>query len=108
MVVVSCGEAAGANCSLKLSLTVKETINGGKVIAITTRARPKKKVVVLGTRTVTVAAGQTEIIRISLNRAGKRLLSHTHTLKVKLEVTQFRRAVFRTTLTFKTKPKRKH
>jgi hypothetical protein len=108
MVLVSCSGAAGANCSLNLSLTVKETINGGKVIAITTTARPKKKVVVLGTRTVTVGAGQTEVIKISLNTAGKRLLSQSHTLKVKLEITQSGKTVFSTTITFKTKPKKQH
>ena len=49
--------------------------------------KTKRKTVVLGTATVTLVAGQSKNIKITLNRAGKRLLSAHHMLKVTMKIT---------------------
>ena len=46
------------------------------------------KVVIVGTASVTLQAGQAKTVRIALNRAGKRLLVARHVLKVRLRITQ--------------------
>lgn len=73
--------------------------------------KSRKKIVVLGRVTVTVAAGQVEKVRISLNRAGRRLLSTNHTLRAKLAISQSKAGTTSTgsvdTITFKSKPKSK-
>jgi len=78
------------------------------------RAKEKegdKKVVVVGAATVTLRAGESRTVRISLNRTGKRLLAKRHKLKVRLRITQTlasgRSTTIRSqTLTFKTAKKR--
>jgi hypothetical protein len=65
------------------------TTQGGKVIGASAATRKvKTKPVVLGRATVTVAAGKHKVIKISLNAAGRRLLSQHHMLKTKLTITQ--------------------
>jgi len=83
---VSCTGAPGATCRVTLKLTVTETLSHGKVTAVS--ARKKHKVVVVGSASVTLKAGETKTIRVSLNRSGKHLLAHFHRLKVKLRVSQ--------------------
>ena len=88
---VSCTGAAGATCKLKFRMTVTEKFRGRKIIAITARKKPKirKVVVTVGSaRGLTLVAGQSKVVKISLNRRGKRLLASRHTLKVTLHVTQ--------------------
>ena len=55
-----------------------------------------------------LGAGQRESITVSLNAAGKKLLSERHTLKVRLAITESGNAVFRETITFSSRPKKKH
>jgi hypothetical protein len=72
-------------------MTVTEKLRGHKVIAITARKQPKtrKVVVTVGSaRGLTLIAGQSKVVKISLNGRGKRLLASRHTLKVTLDVTQ--------------------
>ena len=107
-ILVSCTGGAGATCSLALRLTVNETIKRGKVIAVTARTMLKKKTVMLGTTTVKLKAGQSELVKVSLNAAGRRLLSQRHTLKVKLAIAQSAKTISSTTITFKVQPKKKH
>ena len=88
---VSCTGAAGATCKLKFRMTVTEKFRGRKIIAITARKKPKirKVVVTVGSaRGLTLVAGQSKVVKISLNRRGKRLLASHHRLKVRLHVTQ--------------------
>jgi hypothetical protein len=63
----------GAPCELTLKLTA--------------RGRHHKRVTI-GTAHVTLAAGSTETVRISLNRAGRHLLAIRHHLKPKLTVSE--------------------
>ncbi len=88
---VTCTGAAGATCKLAFRMTVTEKLRGHKIIAITARTKPKirKLVVTVGSaRGLTLTAGQSKVVKISLNRRGKRLLARHHTLKVTLDITQ--------------------
>jgi hypothetical protein len=73
-----------------LRLTVTETLRGHKVIAVGARAggHLKHKVIVIGTATVTLAAGRAQVVKIALNRTGKRLLAGHRRLKATLRATQ--------------------
>jgi hypothetical protein len=51
-------------------------------------ARVRHKVLSVGTASVTLSAGSTETVRVSLNRAGRNLLAARHVLKVKLVATE--------------------
>jgi hypothetical protein len=88
---VSCTGGAGATCKLAFRMTVTEKIRGHKIIAITARQQQKtrKVLVVVGSaRGLTLRAGQSKVVKISLNGIGKRLLAGRQTLKVRLDVTQ--------------------
>jgi hypothetical protein len=112
---VSCTGAAGATCKLAFRMTVTEKIRGHKIIAVTARKKPKtrKVVVTVGSaRGITLVAGQSKVVKISLNRTGKRLLASRHTLKVTLHVTQVlgggRSRTLSQTVTFKAPKHKKH
>jgi hypothetical protein len=85
-VTVACAGAAGSTCVDSLTLSVLETLRSGKLVAVA--ARTTKRTVTLGRSFVTVAAGQTKSVTISLNGAGKALLKSRHTLHVKLILAQ--------------------
>ena len=89
-VPVSCTGTTGATCNLHLAITVTETLKGHRLIGVTARATRRKvrKVVTVGSANVTLTAGQTETVRISLNGTGRHLLAGHRTLKVKLVVSQ--------------------
>jgi hypothetical protein len=112
---VSCTGAAGATCKLTFRMTVTEKLRGHKIIAITARKRPKtrKVVVTVGSaRGLTLRAGHSKVVKISLNRLGKRLLAQRHTLKATLHVTQNlgkrRSRTLSQTVTFKAPKHKKH
>jgi hypothetical protein len=87
---VSCRGSAEATCRIALRLSVIERFKGHKLVAVTAgRSRPGKlEVVVVGTANISLNAGQTQTVRITLNRAGKRLFAHRHSLKARLRITQ--------------------
>jgi hypothetical protein len=97
-------------------MTVTEKLRGHKIIAITARKKPKirKVVVTVGSAPrLTLTAGQSKVVKVSLNGLGKRLLASRHTLKVTLHVTQILSSrtsrTFSQTVTFKApKPKKHH
>jgi PKD domain-containing protein len=103
-VVVACAGASGATCSVTLKLIVVETIKGGKVIAVSSRA--KKRTVVLGSASVTLTAGHSASVHVVLNRAGKVLLAKRHVLRVKLAALQGGRTIATWRVVFRSK--RKH
>jgi hypothetical protein len=86
----SCVGPVGATCLLAFKLTIGETFEGHKLVAVTVRrgARKARKIVVVGTASALLSAGQTKLVRISLNRAGKRLLTSLHRFEATLLVTQ--------------------
>jgi hypothetical protein len=108
-------------------MTVTETLKGHKVIAINAnvgskneiaiesrkQAHTHRKVVAVGSARVTLTAGQSRVVRVTLNRTGKALLAKHHTLKVSLRVAQTLAnhhtvTVASRTLTFKAPKHHKH
>jgi hypothetical protein len=81
-----------SSCTVTMRLTVKERRNGHKIVAVSTshQHKPKvtHKVVVLGTTSATIPAGQSKRLRVSLNRKGRALLKARHHLTVTLTVAQ--------------------
>jgi hypothetical protein len=80
------------SCKVTMRLTVKKTLKGHKIVAVSAghKRKPKvtHKVVVLGTTSATIPAGQSKRLRISLNRKGRALLKARHRLTVTLTVAQ--------------------
>ena len=107
----SCSGNSVDSCRLSYRLTVTETLRGRKVIAVGARAKPKrhKITVTVGTASTRLNAGQSKVVKISLNRTGKSLLSKYRTLRTTLRVTQSGKtgSVLSTRVTFKA-PKKKH
>ena len=106
--------AGGASCVDRYQVSVIEKLLKGKVVAVTaSKAKPVKttKVVVLGTAKVTLAAGKSTTVKLTLNAAGKKLLAKHGTLKTKLAVTTKNgtktQALKTTTVTFKAAAKKK-
>jgi hypothetical protein len=107
---LSCAGATGTRCKLTLTLKVVETLQGKKVVAVAAATNPKnkKKTVIVGSKTVTLAAGKSETVQLSLNHTGKSLLSRLHRLPAQLTVVQAEAAnktklIRSQTLTFKKK-----
>ncbi len=103
-VPVSC--SGGSSCTIALTLSVVETLRHGKVTAIAASAKTVRKTVVVGAKTVTIAAGKSETVKLSLNRTGKRLLSKHHLLRTKLRVKASGKTVASSTIAFKAKKKK--
>jgi hypothetical protein len=106
---VSCPTGPNA-CTLTDTLTATETVQGGTVIAARATKKPKtvKKTVVLGKVTVTIAAGQSKIVTVSLNAAGKKLLKKLGKLKVSLTSSEGSKTLSSRPVTFKAaNPKRR-
>jgi hypothetical protein len=91
MVPVSCSSAGP--CTLKLTLSVTETIRNGKVVAVTARRRSRRRVVVIARVTVQIAAGSHARVRLGLNRSGRALLKHHSPLHALLVVNEGGRTV---------------
>jgi hypothetical protein len=83
---VTCAGAPGAQCNVSLTMRVTETFRGHKLIAVAARVR--HKVIAVGSARVTLTAGSSDVVRISLNRTGRNLLSTRHQLKVGLAVSE--------------------
>ncbi len=88
IVRVSCPRSAAVPCKVRVQLTITEIFKGHKLISVTSRKRTTKKLVVVGTASVTLDPGQSRTVRVTLNSLGRRLLKKHHTLKVTLRVTQ--------------------
>jgi len=87
------------SCPATVSLTVTETLNSGKLIAVSA-ARLTRKVVVLARVSLMLGASQSKTVKATLNAAGKRLVPKHGHMKVKLTVTQSGRTMSVKTLTF--------
>jgi hypothetical protein len=87
---VSCKGSAGASCQLAFRLSVTETLKGKRIVAVTAgkKVHETRKVVGVGSVNLTLKAGQSQIVRIPLNKTGKKLLTQHHRLKVTLRVIQ--------------------
>jgi hypothetical protein len=85
-VLASCA-AGGPSCVDHYQVTVTEKLHNGKVVGVTASKAKTTKVVVLGSVKVTLAAGKSTNVKLTLNAAGKKLLTKHRTLKTKLAVT---------------------
>jgi hypothetical protein len=87
---VNCIGPTGAICQVALKLTVTETRQGRRVIAITPREHIKahRKALTIATKRVTLHAGETRTVRIALNRVGRKLLAARRHLKATIEISQ--------------------
>jgi len=81
-VPVRCVGSAGATCSVRITLSVTETIDGGQITAVAagkTKHQITHKVVIVGATTVTLHTGQRRTASFSLNATGRALLAaHLH------------------------------
>ena len=75
-----------------MRLTVTESFKGSPLVAVSAvqfkRPKNRRRVLSLGYVSAMLKAGQSRVIHISLNRAGRRLLSLRHKLPASLVVTQ--------------------
>ncbi|HEX4187006.1 MAG TPA: hypothetical protein VHY83_03820 [Solirubrobacteraceae bacterium] len=87
---ISCTGSSGATCELPLRLTVTEKFKGRRLIALTARrhATTHRRVLAVGSTTVTLSAGQTQTVRVTLNSAGRKLLARRRHLNATLRVVQ--------------------
>ena len=86
----------GGSCLITGSLSVLESMRHGKVRAVAAGAT--QRTVVVGLASVTLAAGQSTTMTVTLNKVGKRLLAHHHRLRVTLTITQNGTTVSRSTI----------
>ena len=96
-VTISCVAA----CQVQITITVTETLRRGKVISIS-----RKRKLVIGKATATLTAGQRRTVRVSLNKAGRKLLAGRKRFKARLAVSQAGSTVSRATLTFRRKQRK--
>ena len=108
LVSASCPSDSSVNCSVKVVLAVTETLSGNKVIAVSAKkAKKRTRTVTVGSATATIKPGGQTQIRVSLNGAGKKLLTARHTLSVSLRVTQGGKSLATKKVTFKAPKKKK-
>ena len=83
---VSCAGPATGSCTITLTLTSVETSKGSRLLAVSAAKKGKttRRTVTVGALSVTLAAGQSKIARVTLNAAGRRLLASVHKLPVEL------------------------
>jgi hypothetical protein len=90
-----CWAKAGTCPPATLTLSIVETLRGKRVIAVAPgHGRLRKKRVVVGTTTITLNAGQTAPVDVTLNRFGRSQLKRLHRLSALLEISSTRGTVF--------------
>jgi hypothetical protein len=104
-VVITCS-AGSAGCSDTVELILRETLHGSQVVA-EAAGRTKHRTVVVGSRTVSVSAGGSTTVTVTLNHTGKQLLAKFHKLTVLLSMLQGKSPVGTHNVTIAT-PKHKH
>jgi photosystem II stability/assembly factor-like uncharacterized protein len=103
-----CWAKTGSCATATLTLSIVEKLRG-KRFAGRHHARMKRRRVIVGSTTVTLAAGQTETVDVMLNGAGRRRLNSLHRLSAQLRITSAQGAVlWRQTVGFFQRTKRKH
>jgi PKD domain/Carboxypeptidase regulatory-like domain len=87
-VPVHCAATSGSCAPATVQLTVVEQLRNGHVTAIAARKKGKttKQTVVVGSATVTLAAGKSETVKVSLNAAGMKLLAQHSKLAVEVQL----------------------
>ncbi len=103
-VPLSCTGGVGAHCTLTLALTVTETTRDGKVLAVVAAAHRRHKettkVRVVGRASVTLTAGQSQVLQVVLNTAGQHLLGLRHVLAANLAIVEAGHTISSSNVTF--------
>ncbi len=83
---LTCAGLAGQTCRVKARLSTVEKRRAKRILSLAARKRPKvkRKTVTVASRVFTIPAGKRVTARLTLNRAGKRLLKRFHRLPAKL------------------------
>jgi DNA-binding beta-propeller fold protein YncE len=86
---LTCHGASGQSCAITEQLTSTETTSNGTPVAVSARARhnAKRRTVIVAIKKVTLEAGRSAAITITLNATGKRLLKRFGKLPVTLTIT---------------------
>jgi len=85
-VALGCNGDVTQTCTGKVSVTVRERTRGSKILAVLSRAKTKTKTVLVGSASYTIAAGKITVVKVTLNKTGKKLLTRFKKLKVKVKV----------------------
>jgi len=83
-VPITCSGSASSTCKITAQLVIVEELRGHKMVITSAK---RKRTVVLASKSITLAGGQTATIRLTLNATGRALLARLHRLVVKLDVT---------------------
>jgi hypothetical protein len=88
-VPLHCSATSGSCPPVTLQLVVVEQLRNGRVIAVGARhkSKTKKRTVVIGSSTVTLSAGQSQTVKVSLNSAGKKLAAQHKKITALLQIT---------------------
>jgi hypothetical protein len=82
---LACG--AGSSCVIQEQLSTTETVAAGQPAAVTARrVQAQRKTVIVGSRTVTIPAGEKRTVIVKLNTAGRRLLGRFGKLPLELTI----------------------
>lgn len=82
---ISCAGASGTSCAVRATLSTLEHRRKGRAVAVS--ARTKLKTLVIGSASVTIAAGHRATVRVKLDKTGRELLARFGKLPVQLRVT---------------------
>ena len=106
---VSCAGTSSQSCTFTEKLTVVETLRGSTLVGIAASAhkKTKKKTVTVGSKTVTLAGGHTETVKLTLNSTGAALLNKRGSLPVAFTIKQGSKTLHSQTVTFKKTKKKK-
>ena len=98
-VSLKCSAGSG-DCADTIALGTDETVRGSKVIAVAA-SKTKHKVVIVGAGRVTLGAGRSKTVKVSLDGAGRKLLKKFHKLPVLVIAAQGSRTFGSHKVTFK-------
>jgi hypothetical protein len=93
-----------------LTLSIVESFCGKQLVAVATgHSKLRKKRVIVGQTNITLSAGQTATVDVTLNRLGKAQLHRLHRLSALLQISsQTGAGVWNQTVGLFQKTKRKH
>jgi hypothetical protein len=109
---LSCQAAAGTICDGHAQLSTLEKLLGSKLLGLSAKNKRHSKRVIIGQRTFSLPAGQTERVSVALSATGKKLLKRFGKLPATLTISLLNTSpptVLNTTTMIKQKQKqRKH
>jgi PKD repeat protein len=87
LVPLRCTATAGSCSQVTVRMTILEQLHKGRVVALTAgRGSTTKTTVLIGSATITLGAGQTKTLEVSLNPAGRKLLAQHKKLPAEVTI----------------------